>query len=133
MLTNTQTGTGKHQVPFSLKGIPHINRYVERNEEMQKLRRFFYPATPSLVHRRAYVLHGMGGIGKAQLAVAFAQKYHRKHSAVFWLDESSRDRLEQGLVDTATRLPQDEITADIAESHKQEKVGTKAVIYGVTQ
>jgi len=75
----------------------------------------------------------MGGIGKTQLAVAFARKHHHRHSAVFWLNGSSREQLEQSLVDVAAQLPRDELPADTIESLRQEKVDTKAVVEGVTR
>jgi len=75
----------------------------------------------------------MGGIGKTQLAAAFARNHQHEHSAVFWLDGSSKERLEQSLVEATKRLPQDELAADVVGSLKQKQVDTEAVIQGLKQ
>ena len=36
--------------------------------------------------RRVAILHGLGGIGKTQLAVAYAKRYRDYYSAIFWLN-----------------------------------------------
>jgi ATP/maltotriose-dependent transcriptional regulator MalT len=36
--------------------------------------------------RRVAILHGLGGIGKTQLTVAYAKRYRHNYSAVFWLN-----------------------------------------------
>lgn len=62
--------------------------------------------------RKVVVVHGLGGIGKTQLAVKFARKHHHRFSAVFWLDGSSEASLKQSFVNIAQRLPRSELTAD---------------------
>jgi hypothetical protein len=79
------------------------------------------------------VIHGLGGIGKTQLAIEFARKHHQRYSAVFWLNGSSRDTLCQSLVDIARELPQEELTADIVQELGNPKTDLEAVIRGVHQ
>lgn len=45
--------------------------------------------------RRIHVLHGLGGIGKTQLAIAYARRYQERYSAIIWLNGSSYDTLLQ--------------------------------------
>ena len=45
--------------------------------------------------RRIHVLHGLGGSGKTQLAIAYARKYQERYSAIIWLNGSSYDTLLQ--------------------------------------
>lgn len=52
---------------------------------------------------------------------------------MFWLNGSSRDTLCQSLVDTARRLPQDELTADIVQKLGDPKIDLEDVIRGVRQ
>ncbi|KAL1893605.1 hypothetical protein Sste5346_006436 [Sporothrix stenoceras] len=47
--------------------------------------------------RKIFVLHGLGGVGKTQLAANFARRYQATFSSVFWLDGRSEDRLRQSL------------------------------------
>ena len=61
---------------------------------------------------KIFVLHGLGGIGKTQIAVNFARKHQDDYSAVFWLDGSSKDSIKQAFLDIAQRLPQSQFTSD---------------------
>ena len=57
------------------------------------------------VSRKVFVLHGMGGIGKTQLAANFIRTHSEIYSAVFWLDGSSEDAVRRSMADAAMRLP----------------------------
>jgi hypothetical protein len=75
-----------------------------------------------------YILRGLGGIGKTQLAVEFARRHHRHFSAVFWLDGRSEDSLRQSIASCASRIPQ----GQIAETSRAEgSVDLDAVIRDV--
>ena len=43
--------------------------------------------------RRIHVLHGLGGIGKTQLAIAYARKHQQRYTAILWLNGNSWDTL----------------------------------------
>ncbi|KAL3426621.1 NB-ARC and TPR domain protein [Phlyctema vagabunda] len=66
---------------------------------MAELERVLLPEQQSCqqsCQQRRFVLHGLGGIGKTQLAVNFASQHQRRFSAVFWLNggnETDGDRL----------------------------------------
>lgn len=47
--------------------------------------------------RKVHVLHGLGGIGKTQLAIAYARKHQEVYSAILWINGSSKDTLLQSL------------------------------------
>ena len=59
--------------------------------------------------RRILVLHGLGGVGKTQLGLAYARRYQHIYSAVFWLNGQTRESLEQSLAGLARQLPKDQI------------------------
>jgi len=84
----------KHTVPFSLKGVPAIDHFVQRVSDMQILERHFFSQQPHLTRRKMFVVHGLGGIGKTQLCIEFVRRYQEKYTAVFWLDGSSEDALQ---------------------------------------
>ena len=54
--------------------------------------------------RKVVILHGLGGIGKTQLAVASMKEQREIFSAIFWLNGKNEDTLKQSFVDIAKRL-----------------------------
>ena len=87
---------------------------------MNRLRQELLPASTIGIRRKVFVLHGLGGIGKTQLSVEFARKYHTSYSAVFWIDGSTKEKLRRSIADLAGRLPQDQIPESV-KSYSQEK------------
>jgi hypothetical protein len=76
---------------------------------MAELERVLLPERQSCRQKR-FVLRGLGGIGKTQLAVEFASQHQRKFSAVFWLDGSSKDSVMQSIAGCASRIPEGQIS-----------------------
>jgi hypothetical protein len=56
--------------------------------------------------RQTFVLHGLGGIGKTQLAIEYARLHKNKYSSFFWLDGKTEEALIQSLVSIASRIPE---------------------------
>ena len=54
--------------------------------------------------RRTVVLHGLGGIGKTQLAVTYAKLHKDNYSAIFWLNIKDEDSLKQSFAQVATQI-----------------------------
>jgi hypothetical protein len=54
--------------------------------------------------RSIAVIHGLGGIGKTQLAVAYLHQHKRLYSAIFWIDASSHDSIMLGLNHVARQI-----------------------------
>ncbi|KAH9869852.1 hypothetical protein J1614_006772 [Plenodomus biglobosus] len=69
--------------------------------------------------RKTAVVHGLGGMGKTQLALAYAQRHKDKYSAVFWVNSKDVDTLKQGYTDAARRI--DDLKA-VAEGSDLDKV-----------
>jgi hypothetical protein len=55
--------------------------------------------------RKVAVLHGLGGIGKTQLAIRFARLHQNDYSAIFWLNGKTEDSLLHSLADQINKLP----------------------------
>ena len=70
--------------------------------------------------RRIFVLHGLGGIGKTQLSIAYARKHQKTYTAVFWLNGQSRESLKQSIAKIASQLPKDQISAEFNRSGNQQ-------------
>lgn len=50
------------------------------------------------------MLHGLGGIGKTQLSIAYAKRYRENYSAVFWLNAKDENTLKQSFVKIAKHI-----------------------------
>jgi hypothetical protein len=85
-----------------------VNKFVDRPAEMAKLERVLLP-TQQNSRQKIFVLHGLGGIGKTQLAVEFARRHHRRFSSVFWLDGRSENNLKRSIASCADRIPAGQI------------------------
>lgn len=91
-------------MPFNIRGVPIVNRYVERDREMSTIEGSLRPGLPNR-QRRIVVLHGLGGTGKTQLSLAYARKHRDDHTAIFWLNGQTRDSLKQSIAGVARSLP----------------------------
>ena len=87
-----------------------VNRFVARDAEMTRLIQALLPTSTDQIHRKVFIVHGLGGIGKTQLSVEFARKYQGRYSAVFWIDGSSKERLRRSIADLAGRLPKHQLS-----------------------
>ena len=97
-------------IPFSLKGIPVMDKFVGRDAEITRLAQLMISSPKGDIRRKVCVLHGIGGVGKSQLAVEFARKYQKDFSAVFWIASSTKERLKRSIAALAQMLPQHQIS-----------------------
>jgi nucleoside phosphorylase len=107
------TDVGKYQTAFTLEGIPRVKSFIDRPVEMAELEQILLAKRQ---RQKVFVLHGLGGIGKTQLAVEFMRSHHHKFSSVFWLDGSSEDSLRRSFASHAARISHGEIS-DISKAY----------------
>lgn len=88
-------------VRFSLAGVPEAQHFVGRAQELTHLKEEFQGDGSE---RKVVILQGLGGIGKTQLAVAFAKEHRSAYSAIFWLKGKDEDTLKQSLTKVARRI-----------------------------
>jgi nucleoside phosphorylase len=98
------------RLPFDLTGIPAINEYVGREVDLDRLWDFLQPQRSNL--RKVVVLHGLGGMGKTQLAIRFARMHKDDFTAIFWLNGKDREALVQSLASVLPRLQGASHTSD---------------------
>jgi hypothetical protein len=84
--------------------VPRTRQFVDRPAEMGELERVLAPRPGQSQRQKIHVLHGLGGMGKTQLAVEFARRHHRRFSSVFWLDGQSEDTLKRSIASHASRI-----------------------------
>jgi hypothetical protein len=90
--------------------VPVVNKFVDRPSDITELEQALLPQR-QYRRQKVFVLYGLGGIGKTQLAVEFARRHHRKFSSVFWLDGRTEDSLKQSIATCANRIPEGQIAA----------------------
>lgn len=85
------------------------NRFVDRPSEMKAMKDCLLPRAGESEGRNIYVLHGMGGVGKTQLAINFAQRHQKSFSSVFWLRSNTRTELHKSFFECRRRIPDSQI------------------------
>jgi AAA+ ATPase superfamily predicted ATPase len=96
-----------------------VSKFVARPVEIAELERVLLPDRQSN-RQKCFVLYGLGGIGKTQLAVEFASQHHHRFSAVFWLDGRSKDSVTRSIAAIANRIPE----GQISKSSKSYAIGS---------
>ena len=96
-------------MPFSLKGLLPVPKFIARDQEMNDLKNTLFPKPTRETRRKVFVLHGLGGSGKTQLAIEFAQISKKIFSSIFWLNGDSKESVSQSLAQIARQLPPDQI------------------------
>ncbi|PVH69794.1 kinesin light chain 1 [Cadophora sp. DSE1049] len=87
-------------VTFSLSDVSDVEHFVARKMELVEI----HKALSGDGSRRTVVLHGLGGIGKTQLAVAYAKRHKDDCSGIFWLNIKDEDSLKQSFVKVAKQI-----------------------------
>ena len=88
-------------------------QFVAREKELLKIHGLLH----SHSSRSAVVLHGLGGIGKTQLAIEYIRKHQEKYTAIFWLNANDEDSLRLSFRNIAqqilTRHPSTEVLGNV--------------------
>lgn len=113
------------QVQFGLTGLPVSGNFVDRDAEMTQMELSLLSPT-SRHGRKIHVLHGLGGIGKTQLAIAYARKHQETYSAILWLNGNSKDTLLQSLAGFATHAGIDHISKLIVKITRRSEETAKS-------
>jgi hypothetical protein len=66
--------------------------------------------------RSTVVLHGLGGIGKTQLTIAYTKRHKEKFTAIFWLNANDEDSLKLSFRDVAQQILRDHPATSILAS-----------------
>ncbi|KAJ5642325.1 hypothetical protein N7490_006325 [Penicillium lividum] len=93
----------RFNVPLDLTAVPVIETFIGRQDELDGLWQYIQPTNSS--SRKVAIVHGLGGMGKTQLAIRFARDHKDDFTAIFWLNGKNRDALIQSLSFALNRLP----------------------------
>ncbi|KAI7081867.1 hypothetical protein KC356_g8821 [Hortaea werneckii] len=89
-------------IPFGDARMTGVEKFVGREKELQEM----HAALLSDGGRRSVVLSGLGGIGKTQLAIAYARRHRDAYSAIFWLNMQDASSAGRSLILFARRVLQ---------------------------
>jgi hypothetical protein len=86
-----------------MTGVPAITKYIGRGSEISRLQELLLSNGPD--RRKVVVIHGLGGVGKTQLAIEFARKHRDSYTAIFWLEGKSQEILVRSIASIIKRIP----------------------------
>ena len=76
--------------------------FTGRDEAMEKLRRQVTGGSTTVILPVA--LHGLGGVGKTQLAREYAHRFSADYDLVWWINAESAEFIDEALAELARRL-----------------------------
>jgi tetratricopeptide (TPR) repeat protein len=80
---------------------PKNNNFIGRSKLLKQLEdHFSQKSTPAILT----TCHGLGGIGKTQVALEFVWQHYKKYNGVVWFNAESRDRLLNDYVKLGRKL-----------------------------
>jgi hypothetical protein len=104
-------------VAFSLSNIVDIDHFVARDQELAEMHRYLNGNGS----RCTVILHGLGGIGKTQLTIAYSKRYKDSYSAIFWLNIKDKDSLKQSFAKVTRQILREHLSASRLSSLDLEK------------
>jgi hypothetical protein len=101
-MATVSNGVLLHDVPVIWGNVPQRNmNFTGREVMIQELRR---RVTSEVTAVLAHALHGMGGVGKTQLAVEYAYRYRADYQLVWWVPADQTSLVRSSLAALAPRL-----------------------------
>jgi tetratricopeptide (TPR) repeat protein len=93
-----------HDNPLPLWNVPSPNPFFTgRDQELRNLYNQLQQSQISAV-RQPQVLSGLGGIGKTQIALAYAYRFSQYYQAIFWVGADTPESLMTGYINIAELL-----------------------------
>ena len=78
--------------------------FTGRDRELADIHNTLHSANATTSDQRVMVLHGLGGIGKTQLAIQYAYIHQKDYTSVWWVNASTTQTLSQGFLGIAQQL-----------------------------
>ena len=80
------------------------DNFTGRDRELAEIHKALHSTDIAISRRRAVVLHGLGGIGKTQLATQYAYIHQKDYTSVWWVNASTKQSVSQDFVGIAQQL-----------------------------
>ncbi|PQE18241.1 Tetratricopeptide-like helical domain protein [Rutstroemia sp. NJR-2017a BBW] len=104
-------------VGLNLASFPEATQFVAREKELSGMHEVLQDHSS----RSCVILHGLGGIGKTQLAITYARRHKEKYTAIFWLNANSEDSLKLSFRDIAQQVLRHHPSTSILSNVDQNK------------
>jgi hypothetical protein len=107
--------------------VPAVHDFIGRESDLAQLWNILQPERPGMKKmRKVAILHGLGGIGKTQLAIRFARIHKDDFTAILWCNGKDREILMRSLASIHPRLARVELEASSSDSKNEEEVEQRA-------
>jgi hypothetical protein len=116
-LTSKGVHFEQYTVGLNLASFPKATQFVARDKELSKICELLQGHRS----RSCVVLHGLGGIGKTQLAITYARRHKEKYTAIFWLNTNDEDSLKLSFRDVAQQVLRHHPSTSVLSSVDQDK------------
>ena len=80
------------------------DNFTGRDRELAEIHKALHSTDETASHQRVMALHGLGGIGKTQLAIQYAYIHQKDYTSVWWVNASTTQTLSQGFLGIAQQL-----------------------------
>ncbi|CCX33417.1 Similar to Nephrocystin-3; acc. no. Q6AZT7 [Pyronema omphalodes CBS 100304] len=94
-----------YEIPMKLP-FQENRHFCGRRRELQKIHTEFKRLNANSSHTNIVVLHGLGGMGKTQIAAQYAYSYRNFYSSIWWINASTTGTVFEDIL----RLAQDLIS-----------------------
>jgi len=89
--------------------VPKTSAFIGRQLDLDLIEKQLMPRK-ARDRRKICVIHGLGGIGKTQLAIEYARLHKDLYTSFFWIDGKTEESLIQSLLRIASRLPHSQMS-----------------------
>ncbi|KAG9656867.1 hypothetical protein KCU64_g5581, partial [Aureobasidium melanogenum] len=104
---------------LSLSGATETSHFVGREEELA----WMHQKLGGSPGRQTVVVHGLGGMGKTQLAIAYMKRHRNDYSASIWLNARDETSLNQSFRIAALRISREHPDLSYMQSAVSDKDG----------
>jgi len=116
-LISTGVDFEQFAVKLNLASFPEATQFVAREKELSKMHELLEGHSS----RSCVILHGLGGMGKTQLAITYARRHKDKYTAIFWLNANDEDSLKLSFRDIAQQVLRHHPSTSVLSSVDQDK------------
>lgn len=100
----------RFEVDLDLSTVPPTTQFVARKSELEQM----HQVLQGHRHRSTIVLHGLGGMGKTQLAREYLRLHQDKYTATFWVNANDEGSIHTGLRKVAQQVQKTHPTDGLA-------------------